>query len=58
MTKDCENVLSLRHVVADWKVELRRDRNVILASDFFFGCCSSIPAERRILRVPGETIAP
>jgi hypothetical protein len=27
--------------VADWKIELRGDRNMILASDFFFGWSSS-----------------
>jgi len=29
MTPDCENVLGRRDVVTEWKVELRRDRNVI-----------------------------
>ena len=44
MTTECKNALGRRDVVADWKIELRRDRNVILASEFFLGCCSSIPA--------------
>jgi hypothetical protein len=42
MTPDRENILGRRDVVTDRKVELRRDRNMIPASDFFFGCCSSI----------------
>jgi hypothetical protein len=39
-----ENILCWRDVVTDRRVELPRDRDMILRSDFFFGCCSSLPS--------------
>jgi hypothetical protein len=47
MTPDRENVLGRRDVVTDWQIELRRNRYMKLASDFLFGCCSSVPATHR-----------
>ena len=35
VTPDCENVLCRRDVVTGWKINLRRDQNMILAGNFF-----------------------